>query len=171
MRHVHPKRMSKKKNQRYHAKVRMLQHYGRQITDYDLDRMAEIYKYSLDTVILVKQSNRIRKALIWYQGEAYPIVYDKVRKQIVTILKVEYLTQRQRAIYDNFKARMENKVTEIHNPPVPEDMDLEVVDADEEVVETDTTAEELIEEEEVEETEEEMNQRLMKEAFDRLLDY
>jgi len=155
MRHVHPKRMSKKKNQRYHAKVRMLQHYGRQITDYDLDRMAEIYKYSLDTVILVKQSNRIRKALIWYQGEAYPIVYDKVRKQIVTILKVEYLTQRQRAIYDNFKARMENKVTEIHNPPVPEDMDLEVVGAEEEVVETDTTAEELIEEKEV----------------DRLLDY
>lgn len=169
MRHVHPKRMSKKKNQRYHAKVRMLQHYGKQITNYDLDRMAEIYKYSLDTVILVKQSNRIRKALIWYQGEAYPIVYDKVRKQIVTVLKVEYLTPRQRHIYDNFKARMTTTVTEIHNPPIPEDVDLEVVDAEEEVVETDTTEEELIEEEQ-EETEEEMNQRLMKEAFDSLPD-
>ena len=170
MRHVHPKRMSKKKNQRYHAKVRMLQHYGKQITDYDLDRMAEVYKYSLDTVILVKQSNRIRKALIWYQGEVYPIVYDRTRKQIVTVLKVEYLTPRQKVIYDNFKARMINKVTEIHNPPIPEDMDLEVECIEEEVVETDPTEEEFIEEEQEEETEEEMNQRLMKEAFDRLPD-
>lgn len=169
MRHVHPKRRSKKKNQRYHAKMRMLQHYGKQITDYDLDRMAEIYKYSLDTIVLTKPSNRIRKALIWYQGEAYPIIYDKVRKQIVTVLKVEYLTPRQRCVYDNFKARMMTAVTEIHNPPIPEDVDLEVECTEEEVVETDSTEEEIIEEER-EETEEEMNQRLMKEAFDKLPD-
>lgn len=173
MRHVHPKRMSKKKNQRYHAKVRMLQHYGKQITNYDLDRMAEIYKYSSDTVILVKQSNRIRKALIWYQGEAYPVIYDKIRKQIVTVLKVEYLTPQQRAIYDNFKARKLSSVTEMYNPPIPEDVDLTSVTVREESIETVPTVEDVSENEQeelgqIEETEEEMNQRLMKEAFDNL---
>ena len=168
MMHHRTKQMSKEKNQRYHAKVRMLQHYGKQITNYDLDRMAEIYRHSVDTVILVKQSNRIRKALIWYKGEAYPIVYDKTRNQIVTVLKEEYLSSKQRVIFENFKFRMANKMSEIHNPVLRGNVDVSTREDTVEVVETDTTEKEFIEEEQ-EETEEEMNRRLMKEAFDRLL--
>lgn len=164
MRHVHPKRMSKEKNQRYHAKVRMLQHYGKQITNQDLERMAEIYRHSLDTVILTKQSHRVRKALIWYQGEAYPIIYDKVRKQIVTVLKVEYLTDKQLVIYQNFKARMIAQQSEIKNTVLPKDAKVDVV---EEVnVEDETSPPEQVYFED--ELTEEENQRLMKEAFDSL---
>ena len=164
MRHVHPKRMSKEKNQRYHAKVRMLQHYGKQITNYDLDRMAEIYRHSLDTVLLTKQSNRVRKALIWYQGEAYPIIYDKVRKQIVTVLKVEYLTEAQLIKYQNFKARMLSQQSEIQNFVLHEDVEIDTVEEEKESVET-TPPEQVYFEDDL--TEEE-NQRLMKEAFDNL---
>lgn len=164
MRHVHPKRMSKEKNQRYHAKVRMLQHYGKQITNYDLQRMAEIYRHSPDTVILTKQSHRVRKALIWYQGEAYPIIYDKVRKQIVTALKVEYLTDAQLVIYENFKSRMILQQSEIKNTVLPKDVKVNVVEEEEESVET-TPPEQAYFEDGL--TEEE-NQRLMKEAFDGL---
>ena len=164
MRHVHPKRMSKEKNQRYHAKVRMLQHYGKQITNYDLQRMAEIYRHSPDTVILTKQSHRVRKALIWYQGEVYPIIYDKVRKQIVTVLKVEYLTDAQLVIYENFKSRMILQQSEIKNTVLPKDVKVNVAEEEKESVET-TPPEQAYFEDGL--TEEE-NQRLMKEAFDRL---
>ena len=164
MRHVHPKRMSKEKNQRYHAKVRMLQHYGKQITNYDLQRMAEIYRHSPDTVILTKQSHRVRKALIWYQGEVYPIIYDKVRKQIVTVLKVEYLTDAQLVIYENFKSRMILQQSEIKNTVLPKDVKVNVVEEEKECVET-TPPEQAYFEDGL--TEEE-NQRLMKEAFDKL---
>lgn len=164
MRHVHSKRMSKEKNQRYHAKVRMLQHYGKQITNYDLERMAEIYRHSLDTVILVKQSHRVRKALIWYEGEAYPIIYDKVRKQIVTVLKVEYLTEAQLVKYQNFKARMLLQQSKMQNFVLHEDIEIDTVEEEKESVET-TPPEQVYFTDEL--TEEE-NQRLMKEAFDRL---
>lgn len=164
MRHVHPKRMSKEKNQRYHAKVRMLQHYGKQITNYDLQRMAEIYRHSPDTVILTKQSHRVRKALIWYQGEAYPIIYDKVRKQIVTVLKVEYLTDAQLVIYENFKSRMILQQSEIKNTVLPTDVKVNVVEEEKESVET-TPPEQVYFEDGLSEEE---NQRLMKEAFDKL---
>lgn len=164
MRHVHPKRMSKEKNQRYHAKVRMLQHYGKQITNYDLQRMAEIYRHSPDTVILTKQSHRVRKALIWYQGEVYPIIYDKVRKQIVTVLKVEYLTDAQLVIYENFKSRMILQQSEIKNTVLPTDVKVNVVEEEKESVET-TPPEQVYFEDGLSEEE---NQRLMKEAFDRL---
>ena len=164
MRHIHPKRMSKEKNQRYHAKVRMLQHYGKQITNYDLQRMAEIYRHSPDTVILTKQSHRVRKALIWYQGEVYPIIYDKVRKQIVTVLKVEYLTDAQLVIYENFKSRMILQQSEIKNTVLPTDVKVNVVEEEKESVET-TPPEQAYFKDGL--TEEE-NQRLMKEAFDSL---
>ena len=59
-------------------------------------------------------------------------------------------------------------MSEIHNPVLREDVDISTRKDTVEVVKTDPTVEEFIEEEQ-EETEEEMNQRLMKEAFDRLL--
>lgn len=109
MRHIKTKRNSKEKNQRYHAKVRMLQHYGVQLTNLDLEKMAEIYRHHPDTRILIRQSNRITKAVIPYNGQCYPIVYDHKRHQLVTVLNVDYLSERQRRIYDQCCYRLEQK--------------------------------------------------------------
>lgn len=167
MMHHRKKRVSKEKNQRYHAKIRMLQHYGKQITNYDLDRMAEIYRHSEDTIILVKQSNRVRKALIWYRDEAYPIVYDKIRKQIITILKFDYLTENQKDIYTKFKSRMINKSTNINAHLISNNVDLGNVVEDDEVTEINPTEEEIAVGSE-EEIEEKTNRELMEEAFERI---
>lgn len=168
MMHHRLKRMTKEKNQRYHAKVRMLQHYGKQITNYDLDRMAEIYRHSVDTVILVKQSNRIRKALIWYQGEAYPIVYDKTRNQIVTVLKIEYLTPNQLEKYEKFKFRMLNKISKVDNPVIPNSVHFDFSEDEKNEVQTVPTEKTVVQEcnhVEINETE---DRKLMIEAFDKL---
>ena len=98
--------MSKEKNQRYHSKIRALQHFGQQLTNADLEKMAEIYRHSFDTRLLKKQTGRVVKAVITYKGMVYPIVYDKKRHQIVTILKPDYLNNYERRIYDGCYARM-----------------------------------------------------------------
>ena len=117
MRHLRPrKRMSKAKNQRYHAKVRALQRYAVKLTNYDLDRMAEIYRHSPDTIKLYKQSNRVTKALITYNGVVYPIIYDRQRKQIVTILKPEYLHGDDRKKYESRVAALDLQLSEVKNP-------------------------------------------------------
>lgn len=122
MRHIKTKRMSKEKNQRYHAKMRALQHFGEQLTNLDLQKMAEIYRHSPQTKILRKQSNRVIKAIIGYQGKAYPIVYDKERHQIATILKPDYLSKEDRKIYDNFQAMLITKNDSFSNAVIPEDV-------------------------------------------------
>ena len=164
MMHHKKKRMSKEKNQRYHAKIRMLQHYGKQITNYDLERMGEIYRHSVDTVILSKNSNRTRKALITYKGEVYPIVYDKIRHQIVTVLNVEYLTPAQRVIYENLKARTLMSESKIQNTVIPENVEFETEHVEESVVETDPPVEEYFTNELTNEEE----RKLMEEAFNKI---
>lgn len=100
MRHIRKRKTSKEKNQRYHAKVRALQHFAIQLTNLDLQKMAELYRHSPTTRFLCRCTNRVSKAIVVYNGVAYPIVYDKKRHQIITILKPEYLNKRERAIYD-----------------------------------------------------------------------
>ena len=163
MYHGKAKRNSKEKNQRYHAKVRMLQHYGIQLTNLDLMKMAEIYRHNPDVAILHRQSNRVVKAVIPYKGDVYPIVYDKIRHQLVTILKEEYLTPRQRKIFEACKARLTMAQSNTNNGivipvPIPE---LEEQEETEEEVETESNSH-------IDLGSEEENQRLMEEVFERL---
>lgn len=165
MMHHRTKRMSKEKNQRYHAKIRMLQHYGIQITNNDLEKMAEIYRHSPDCVTLSRQSNRVSKGIIPYKGECYPVVYDKKRHQIVTILKVEYLSERQRQIYDRCVFRLHNKVDEIEQKVLPENVEVDTVDEEETPIQEDESTD-------VDYTEtNESDATVMREAFERFLNY
>lgn len=165
MMHHRTKRMSKVKNQRYHAKVRMLQHYDIQITNDDLEKMAEIYRHNPDVAILVKQSNRVVKAVIPYKGNCYPVVYDKKRHQIVTILKEEYLTSKQQRIFESCVFRLHNKESEIGAKVIPESLEVEC-NEEEEII---PQEEESVDDDYVEITESDAN--LMQEAFDRLLNF
>ena len=106
MRHTRHKRTSKEKNQRHHTRMRALQRYGQQLTNDDLEKMAEIYRHSPDTWILHKQSCRVIKAIITYKETVYPIIYDKHRHQIVTILSPTYLNNREREIYNKCLNRL-----------------------------------------------------------------
>lgn len=164
MRHVNSKRNSKEKNQRYHAKVRMLQHYGIQITNADLEKMAEIYRHNPDVAILYRPSNRIVKAAIPYKGTVYPIIYDKVRHQIVTVLKEEYLTPRQKKIFESCKNRQQFHQSIIGNK-IELPKDLLVKNSQEEGL-NEIKEENCVEKNDYVEIEEEKeNKRLMEEAF------
>lgn len=144
MRHIRTKRNSKDKNQRYHSKIRALQHFGQQITNADLEKMAEIYRHSEDTRILKKQTCRLVKAVITYNDTVYPIVYDKKRHQLVTILKPEYLNTEERNIYDACRARMlcKKNIIEHHVPEPIRDIKLNID------IENDTIETEVVEHEE-----------------------
>ena len=100
------KKRSKSQNQQSHTKLRARQRFGVWITNADLSRMAEVYRYSLDTKVLTKQSNRRVKAIITYKGEAFPIIYDKFRHQLATILSPEYLNTNERIIYTEYKNKL-----------------------------------------------------------------
>ena len=122
MRHIRIRHASKEKNQRYHAKIRALQHFGEQLTNLDLQKMAEIYRHSPQTKILERLSNRVTKAIIGYRDKAYPIIYDKSRHQIATILKPDYLSTEERKIYDNFQAMLVTKNDSFGNTVISEDV-------------------------------------------------
>ena len=140
MRHIRTKRNSKEKNQRYHSKIRALQHFGQQITNADLEKMAEIYRHSEDTRILKKQTCRLVKAVITYNDTVYPIVYDKKRHQLVTILNPDYLNDEERNVYDACRARMlQKKRTITYTVPAPL-RDIKVnIDVEKDVVESKVT--------------------------------
>lgn len=105
----HHKRHNKAKNQQYHAKMRMLEHYGIAMSYADLEKMAELYRHDLNTVILLRRSLRITKAIVAYKGKCYPVIYDSTRHQIVTILKAEYLSASQQDILNNCQLQQTTK--------------------------------------------------------------
>lgn len=104
---VHIKRRKKTKNQKHHSRLRALQRFGIGLTNNDLDKMADIYRHSPDTVILRKQSNRVVKALIDYNRTVFPIIYDKERHQLATILDPAYLNPEEKKKYDKYVTKVE----------------------------------------------------------------
>ena len=174
MRHIRTKRNSKEKNQRFHSKIRALQHFGQQITNDDLEKMAEIYRHSEDTRILKKQTCRLVKAVITYNDTVYPIIYDKKRHQLVTILKPEYLNAEERNIYDACRARMlRKKNTIVYNVPAPIrnikiDIDVENNIVESEIVEQKETTSPVEENSHVILPTEEEGKEMMEEVMARL---
>ena len=163
LRHIRYKRGSKVKNQRYHAKVRALQHYEVKLTNLDLEKMAEIYRHSPSTIYLRKQSNRVSKAIITYNGQVYPIVYDKKRHQLITILKPEYLSPTDFREYELCVASLHSGSSKLQEttieglPEVVESEEPEEV-LEEETMEVDDGFVELKDDDE----------QLMQEAFNKL---
>ena len=60
--------------------------------------MSQICSHGKYFCFLEKQSLARSKAVIRYQDEYIPIVYDKNRKQIITVLSIDMLTKSEKAI-------------------------------------------------------------------------
>ena len=84
--------MTKAESQRWHAKRRARERYH-----LDINRF--VYKTIIADILsgkakkLEKQTHRVTTYLIRIEDEEYPIAFDKIRKEIITFLPVEYLEE------------------------------------------------------------------------------
>lgn len=111
MKYIPRRTKSKKKCERDHTKRRMFERYGIKLTDIELDQMAAIYRKGKDSEIFWVQSNRVVKAFINFKGKGYPIVYDRQRHQIVTVLPPEYLSDIQKKYFTEFCEKIKSQTT------------------------------------------------------------
>jgi len=77
---------SKKKNQIQHAKHRAMQRYGISLTASGSEEMVRKIQSQKDCVFLERQSNRVSMIAVLHEEVWIPVVYDKQRKSIVTVL-------------------------------------------------------------------------------------
>ena len=78
-------RKDKSSAERYHFQTRCLQRLGF-LVDYDeIIKLIQKNKLTLHS----RQSNRVTRWIWEHQGKKYIVVYDKERKQLVTILFFE----------------------------------------------------------------------------------
>lgn len=80
--------MTKKEAQRLHSIGRGAERYGMKLSGTDLGKICGLIQTSQSTLV-EKQSNRISVHLVTYNGEQIPVVYDKKRKSIATVLPKE----------------------------------------------------------------------------------
>lgn len=83
------KKGSKKIAQKRHAKQRALQRYGIDLNKTLLRTWVEQI-HSGSAKFLERQSNRVSVFEITYNDKQIPVVYDRIRKTIVTALPTEY---------------------------------------------------------------------------------
>ena len=83
--------MNKKEQERKHFKKRILQRYDLTLTDNDCEFLIGKIKNNdkKEVKFLAKQSNRITVHLVVYKNTEIVLVYDKLRKQVVTALPPE----------------------------------------------------------------------------------
>lgn len=81
-----PGKNAKRKAQQIHAKRRACDRLGVPLTDIDLKAMAAIFTSVQHCCVLEKQSCRVSKGLVYYHDAWYPVIYDKSRKSIATVL-------------------------------------------------------------------------------------
>lgn len=80
--------------QRAHARRRAMERYGINLGPASYERLvrliqrSESYRKPAKVVFVQKRSNRVRLFWVWSgeDGGWLPVVYDRIRKQIVTIL-------------------------------------------------------------------------------------
>lgn len=83
-----PKR-TKTDMEKYHFQVRCLQRLGFLVDHDDLVKLIQKGKLRLHS----RQSNRVTRWYWEHKGKRYILVYDKERKQIVTILFANNITE------------------------------------------------------------------------------
>jgi hypothetical protein len=92
---------SKKTNQRNHARKRAGERY-------ELGFRKDERKYFVReiqggrAVFLEKSSHRVSKFAVKYEGEWYPVVYDKNRKEIITFLPPDSLRKYSGRLEESF---------------------------------------------------------------------
>lgn len=80
--------------QRFHAKKRATQRYGIQLTTQKQAAIVKLIQRG-KARWLKTQSNRITHWAVEWEGQIIPVVYDKIRKQLVTVLPLEALEEEQ----------------------------------------------------------------------------
>lgn len=100
MRRIKRRRGDKRNAQLVHIMRRASTRYGFEWTPRDLDKMIRVISKNSDPRYFTyarhieQQSHRVSVWLINWEGVHIPVVYDKVRKSVVSALPPEYLTER-----------------------------------------------------------------------------
>ena len=82
--------MQKKKSQEKHAKIRAFERYGLTLNKSEMQQLASQVKKNKAKAI--KQiTNRVSLAIVTWKDIDYPVIYDRMRKTIVTFLPERYL--------------------------------------------------------------------------------
>ncbi len=104
---------NKKKTLCQHTKKRLAQRFGLHFNDEKIREMALICRAGHYVCALEKQSLTRTKAVIYYKETLFPVIYDKKRKCIITVLEMEMLSQEERNrvedAYKEFLAQREMK--------------------------------------------------------------
>lgn len=80
--------MTKKEAQRSHAKRRALERYGLQLNRFDIKTIIKMIQ-TQNAFFIESQSHRLKKYQITYKSTTAIVIYDKLRKEIVTFLPKE----------------------------------------------------------------------------------
>ena len=106
-------KLNKTKCQRAHAKRRANQRYGLSLNRDKLNAMVRLIQEGKCTFI-ERQSNRVTVFSLLFEGLTFPVVYDKQRKTIVTVLPPEALEGTKRGIPSH-----QQPVQRPEDPPLP----------------------------------------------------
>ena len=79
------KRPSKKQLQSYHAMKRAMQRFGKRYNRFIRREMVDMIHRG-EATLIKKQSNRVSKWRLTYDGQVVDVIYDRNRQNIVTFL-------------------------------------------------------------------------------------
>ena len=83
-RHI-PGNNKKEKNIKYHFKMRMLERYGEEVFNSDIDNIIAAISRG-ESKFIRKQSRTHSSHQVMFRDKLIQVVYDKVRKSLVTVL-------------------------------------------------------------------------------------
>ena len=94
MRHI--RRQSKEKSLMTHTRQRLRERYGCRMDKNGIRELAEQCRCGKFLCHLGRQSNTRSKIVVMSGGRPIPLIYDKKRHCIVTVLTLEMLSRRER---------------------------------------------------------------------------
>lgn len=89
--------MRKAKSIELHARRRSSERFGLTVGKKRYAEMNAICSSGNYVCFLERQSCTKSKAIIMYDGEYIPVIYDKKRKQIITVLTLDMLSEKEMA--------------------------------------------------------------------------
>lgn len=92
---------SKSKCNELHARRRAAERFGLNISQRQYEEMNRICSRGDYVCFLERQSNTRSKAVIMYREEYIPVIYDRNRKQVITVLSLNMLTEKETETLNN----------------------------------------------------------------------
>ncbi|MBQ2821388.1 MAG: hypothetical protein IJF17_07375 [Thermoguttaceae bacterium] len=93
------RRSSKKKSLLKHSQRRFRERYALVLNRNDLNALANICRKGEYFCFLESQSLTRKKAVVFYKGEYFPVIYHNEFKSIVTVLTFDMLNQREQEVF------------------------------------------------------------------------